>query len=968
MGGSSYPGMPGSGGPMGGGYPGSGGPMGGGYPGASGAGGSTPAPPPVPVDPHDEMYLTIRPDLKKVLDRLEKVAHGSKEHVLYSCVTDLQAATLDTSAMPEFKNHVLRIPRELWDVTYLLEERRPGLSLLGAALIQKEARKFQLRNELHCNQEVDAKEHYKHLMNKGAPQLVRFVEKLFDHKIQLPKEEAAPPVTNPNGSGFPGYPGGMMPGSGGPAFPGGGSNFPGYPGGSGGSGGPKPKGGGGGQNLPGYPGSGAPGGPKFPGGSGGGAMYPGGPTGPGYPGGPMQPGAQQPKEKEEEPASSRITLVRNDRTIEFTLDLVLDQGTFGKMMGVATLTASILRTEMDKADRRLYHQLAEAARATAERGLTEANLPPGRFPPGAFPALEAKTRAASEPQNRISWMAALLPHMGQDNVYRRISFAHKWREPDNWLAGKTIVPEFLDPSYPDASRHLTIEGLPVDYATTHFVGIAGVGLDAALYPRDDPAYIHKRGIFGYEQSATLKEVAQGRGLSNTAMMIQVPHDGPAGVTAWIAGGGATVRGVPEKNSIAPFVLSTDRTGKVIQRDGKRGTYVLMADGSVRFVDQNISDDVFKAMCTIGGPAPEGFNLKVEPHAKLVEKPQAEERVPRAPVKRPPTKGPGGAEAPVPAGWIRFYAPEGYSVGMPQRPIPTTKDLPGLGKVTAYGAPVLGKDKQLMFYAAVGIKLSGDALATAKTPEGMRKLALLGAPADVKILKEVPVTQDGLKGMEIIAEATDAKAGKVTVVARTFLANDLMVGMEVAAVGRTPTAEAPPFFATLRIGDKAPPTAPVSSKGDTGPRPSGKVPAGWVVFKSPIGNYTVAMPQQPIETPLKAPTGEVKLYIAKLTNGTALVAQAHALSAEERAAGADTVLKQLVGLMAAASGGKVSDEKKLSYGQYEGRAFQLALKGPMGQPIVMQTRAYLTSDHLVLLQGPASAPETALFFDSLKIGN
>jgi hypothetical protein len=151
-------------------------------------------------------------------------------------------------------------------------------------------------------------------------------------------------------------------------------------------------------------------------------------------------------------------------------------------------------------------------------------------------------------------------------------------------------------------------------------------------------------VLNYEQSMSVGAVQKGRGTANTILMIQVPHDGVAGVTPWIAGGGSTLRGVPEKHSIAPFVLSTDRDGKVIQRKGKRGTYALMTDGSVRFMDQNVSDDVFKAMCTVSGPAPEKFNLDADENTPLDPDPKAPPKATKtiklpakAPVKTEPAK-------------------------------------------------------------------------------------------------------------------------------------------------------------------------------------------------------------------------------------------------------------------------------------------------------------------------------------------
>jgi hypothetical protein len=150
---------------------------------------------------------------------------------------------------------------------------------------------------------------------------------------------------------------------------------------------------------------------------------------------------------------------------------------------------------------------------------------------------------------------------------------------------------------------------------------------------------HKVGVFGYNRAASVEEIRNGRGLSNTAIMIQAPHDGAAGTTPWVAGGGATLRGVPEKNSIQPFVLSNDRNGKPIQHAGKRGTNVLMADGTVRWIASDVSDDVFKAMVTLKGPAPEGLDSLVNEWAPVIADTAKREKVeiPPAKVSPPPQK-------------------------------------------------------------------------------------------------------------------------------------------------------------------------------------------------------------------------------------------------------------------------------------------------------------------------------------------
>jgi hypothetical protein len=126
-----------------------------------------------------------------------------------------------------------------------------------------------------------------------------------------------------------------------------------------------------------------------------------------------------------------------------------------------------------------------------------------------------------------------------------------------------------------------------DLAATHFVGMAGVGIDAADYDPKDASKLKKLGVFGYDRWTKAEDVKDG--LANTIYVIQVPPNYPR---PWIAGGGATVEGVPEAGSIKPFVRT--------HANGKRGTYALMCDGSVRFIADSISDEAFKALCTTQG--------------------------------------------------------------------------------------------------------------------------------------------------------------------------------------------------------------------------------------------------------------------------------------------------------------------------------------------------------------------------------
>lgn len=261
-------------------------------------------------------------------------------------------------------------------------------------------------------------------------------------------------------------------------------------------------------------------------------------------------------------------------------------------------------TEMVGAPSRL-HELAAATLKLAQKD--------GAWPRGVFErAIDGKRLGRPYPPNeKISWMAALLPYLGQEDVYKRIKLDQSWKSDPNAAPGSVLIPAFVDasapshtwwvqPPYPGGRR----------YGATHFVGIAGVGPDAPEYAADDPTVATKIGPLGYDRPTTVADIKDGT--SHTILMLQVP---PTYKRPWIAGGGATLMGVPETNSIRPFV---GVHGK------ERGTYAIMADGSVRFISEKISDAAFQAMCTINGgekvnldqdapsrPAP-GAELKTQP--------------------------------------------------------------------------------------------------------------------------------------------------------------------------------------------------------------------------------------------------------------------------------------------------------------------------------------------------------------------
>ena len=119
---------------------------------------------------------------------------------------------------------------------------------------------------------------------------------------------------------------------------------------------------------------------------------------------------------------------------------------------------------------------------------------------------------------------------------------------------------------------------------TSYVGIAGLGTDAALLPKSDP----RAGVFGYDRETALADITDGP--ANTLMVAETAR----AIGSWFQGGPATVRGLDPAQK--PYV------GKGRQFGGlhEGGAWVAMADGTVRRVSDSVDPKVFEALSTMAG--------------------------------------------------------------------------------------------------------------------------------------------------------------------------------------------------------------------------------------------------------------------------------------------------------------------------------------------------------------------------------
>src|SRR5439155_15062261 len=129
--------------------------------------------------------------------------------------------------------------------------------------------------------------------------------------------------------------------------------------------------------------------------------------------------------------------------------------------------------------------------------------------------------------------------------------------------------------YCPADAHRSTSALPYK---TNFVGIAGIGKDAALLPITDK----RAGVFGYDRFTRTADIRDGT--SVTMMVAETALDtGP-----WLAGGPPSVRGL--NPNVLPYI------GKNRQFGGLHHgcVMVLFADGSVRFLKEGIDLSTFEA--------------------------------------------------------------------------------------------------------------------------------------------------------------------------------------------------------------------------------------------------------------------------------------------------------------------------------------------------------------------------------------
>jgi len=195
-----------------------------------------------------------------------------------------------------------------------------------------------------------------------------------------------------------------------------------------------------------------------------------------------------------------------------------------------------------------------------------------KFPQGTVPNDQLK------PEQRLSWMVSVLPFVDQNPLYDQIDQKQGWKANDNQDAVSAVIQTFVHPSNPQVTNDM-------GQGTTHYVGIAGHGPNAASLPLRAPGV----GIFGYNRATRIRDITDGT--SNTMAISEAsePFD------SWAAGGKATIRGFSRK----PYVNGPDGIGG----PSRGGFNAGLADGSVRFLSQNIDPTILERLAAMADGQP-----------------------------------------------------------------------------------------------------------------------------------------------------------------------------------------------------------------------------------------------------------------------------------------------------------------------------------------------------------------------------
>jgi hypothetical protein len=195
------------------------------------------------------------------------------------------------------------------------------------------------------------------------------------------------------------------------------------------------------------------------------------------------------------------------------------------------------------------------------------------FPQAAFPNPDLP------PEQRLSWFVSIVPWVEANDLYSRLDRQKGWDAEENRYLALTEFNTYHCPGYPDSLPDST-------FTPSHYLGITGLGQDAAALAKDDP----RAGFFGYERNLRMEEL-KDRGLNTLLIVLESSH----ATGSWTAAGPPTLGSLNADE--VPYLGAGQRFGG----NHPGSAPALFADASIRNIANSIDPAVLEACARINGP-------------------------------------------------------------------------------------------------------------------------------------------------------------------------------------------------------------------------------------------------------------------------------------------------------------------------------------------------------------------------------
>jgi prepilin-type processing-associated H-X9-DG protein len=264
--------------------------------------------------------------------------------------------------------------------------------------------------------------------------------------------------------------------------------------------------------------------------------------------------------------------------------IIVGLGLFVAIFGIGVLiTALPKRRAAAEAEmcKKNLKDLAAFAAMNSDPDPAKAAKAPHEVPAGTI------VLSGVDPENRLSWVVAALPTLDQKRqstteLLHSLDRSQPWTFANNQEAAKRKLVALLCPGNPPA---LDAE----QPAPTQYVGIAGLGTDAALLNFVAPGPAPPRaGCFRYDSPTLFSSILDG--LSQSLLFGERAEElGP-----WLRGGPSTLRGLDDSPNASPLI------GSQFGGNHPDASNWAMADGSVRVFTPRVDPRILFSLATIAG--------------------------------------------------------------------------------------------------------------------------------------------------------------------------------------------------------------------------------------------------------------------------------------------------------------------------------------------------------------------------------